>query len=168
MMDDLRSAGVDFLTIGQYLQPTRKHAEVKRFVTPDEFKAYETIALAKGFLVVSSSPLTRSSYHAGDDFQRLKAARLAAHGLSCDCAIAAPPVVPEDARSPAAAEEAPGDAWLGTQAGREAGLKTCRPTALRAACRSRPRAMLDSSPTSSSIRSSSACEACGTERHRER
>jgi lipoic acid synthetase len=80
LMDDLRSAEVDFLTIGQYLQPTRKHAEVKRFVTPEEFKAYETIALAKGFLLVSSSPLTRSSYHAGDDFQRLKAARLAAHG----------------------------------------------------------------------------------------
>ena len=78
LMDDLRSADVDFLTIGQYLQPTRKHAEVKRFVTPEEFKAYETIALAKGFLLVSSSPLTRSSYHAGDDFQRLKAARLAA------------------------------------------------------------------------------------------
>src|SRR4029078_9107292 len=82
LMDDLRSADVDFLTIGQYLQPTRKHAEVKRFVTPEEFKAYETIALAKGFLLVSSSPLTRSSYHAGDDFQRLKAARLAAHGWS--------------------------------------------------------------------------------------
>src|ERR1700741_4734935 len=77
LMDDLRSADVDFLTIGQYLQPTRNHAEVKRFVTPEEFKAYETIALAKGFLLVSSSPLTRSSYHAGDDFQRLKAARLA-------------------------------------------------------------------------------------------
>jgi lipoyl synthase len=80
VMDDLRAADVDFLTIGQYLQPTRKHAEVKRFVTPEEFKAYETIALAKGFLLVSSSPLTRSSYHAGDDFQRLKAARLAAQG----------------------------------------------------------------------------------------
>ncbi|HEU4377552.1 MAG TPA: lipoyl synthase, partial [Hyphomicrobiaceae bacterium] len=80
LMDDLRSADVDFLTIGQYLQPTRKHAEVKRFVTPDEFKAYEATALAKGFLLVSSSPLTRSSYHAGDDFERLKAARLAAQG----------------------------------------------------------------------------------------
>src|SRR5262249_11543863 len=80
LMDDLRSADVDFLTIGQYLQPTRKHAEVKRFVTPEEFKSYETIALAKGFLAVSSSPLTRSSYHAGDDFQLLKAARLAAQG----------------------------------------------------------------------------------------
>ena len=77
VMDDLRSADVDFLTIGQYLQPTRKHAEVKAFVTPDEFKAYERIALAKGFLLVSASPLTRSSYHADADFARLKAARLA-------------------------------------------------------------------------------------------
>jgi lipoic acid synthetase len=75
VMDDLRSAGVDFLTIGQYLQPTRKHHEVARFVTPDEFKAYETIAYAKGFLMVSASPLTRSSHHAGEDFARLKAAR---------------------------------------------------------------------------------------------
>lgn len=75
VMDDLRSAQVDFLTIGQYLQPTRKHAEVKRFVAPDEFKAYERTALAKGFLVVAASPLTRSSYHAGDDFARLRAAR---------------------------------------------------------------------------------------------
>ena len=78
VMDDLRSADVDFLTIGQYLQPTRKHAEVKRFVPPDEFKALERTALAKGFLLASASPLTRSSYHAGDDFARLKAARLAA------------------------------------------------------------------------------------------
>jgi lipoic acid synthetase len=77
VMDDLRSAGVDFLTIGQYLQPTRKHHEVARFVTPDEFKSYETIAYAKGFLMVSSSPLTRSSHHAGEDFARLKAARAA-------------------------------------------------------------------------------------------
>lgn len=80
LMDDLRSAEVDFLTIGQYLQPTRKHAEVKSFVTPDEFKSYERIALAKGFLLVSSSPLTRSSYHAGEDFSRLRAARLATLG----------------------------------------------------------------------------------------
>jgi lipoic acid synthetase len=79
VMDDLRSADVDFLTIGQYLQPTRKHAEVKRFVPPDEFEALKRIALSKGFLLVASSPLTRSSYHAGDDFSRLKAARLAAH-----------------------------------------------------------------------------------------
>ncbi|MEO1038152.1 MAG: lipoyl synthase [Pseudomonadota bacterium] len=78
VMDDMRSAGVDFLTIGQYLQPTRKHAAVERYVTPDEFKGYETIARAKGFLMVSASPLTRSSYHAGDDFARLRAARDAA------------------------------------------------------------------------------------------
>ena len=78
LMDDLRSADVDFLTIGQYLQPTRKHHEVVRFVTPDEFKAYAAVAFAKGFLMVSSSPLTRSSHHAGDDFARLKAARDAA------------------------------------------------------------------------------------------
>jgi lipoic acid synthetase len=77
LMDDLRAADVDFLTIGQYLQPTRKHHEVMRFVTPDEFKAYETVAYAKGFLMVSASPLTRSSHHAGDDFARLKAARAA-------------------------------------------------------------------------------------------
>ena len=80
VMDDMRSADVDFITIGQYLQPTRKHAAVDRFVTPDEFKAYEATALAKGFLMVASTPLTRSSHHAGEDFQRLKAARLAAHG----------------------------------------------------------------------------------------
>jgi lipoic acid synthetase len=75
VMDDLRAADVDFLTIGQYPQPTRKHHPVVRFVPPDEFKAYETIALAKGFLMVSASPLTRSSHHAGEDFARLKAAR---------------------------------------------------------------------------------------------
>jgi lipoic acid synthetase len=78
VMDDLRSAGVDFLTIGQYLQPTRKHAPIDRFWTPDEFKALETIAYSKGFLMVSSSPLTRSSHHAGEDFARLRAAREAA------------------------------------------------------------------------------------------
>ena len=77
LMDDLRSADVDFLTIGQYLQPTRKHHAVMRFVTPDEFKSYETIAAAKGFLLVSASPLTRSSHHAGEDFARLRSARLA-------------------------------------------------------------------------------------------
>ena len=75
VMDDLRSAEVDFLTIGQYLQPSRKHHPVARFVPPDEFKVYETIAYAKGFLMVSASPLTRSSHHAGDDFARLRAAR---------------------------------------------------------------------------------------------
>jgi lipoyl synthase len=75
LMDDLRSADVDFLTIGQYLQPTRKHHKVEKFVTPEEFKSYEDIAYTKGFLMVSSSPLTRSSHHAGDDFARLKANR---------------------------------------------------------------------------------------------
>jgi lipoic acid synthetase len=75
LMDDLRSADVDFLTIGQYLQPTRKHHRVVSFVTPDEFKSYESIALAKGFLLVSATPLTRSSHHAGEDFAKLKAAR---------------------------------------------------------------------------------------------
>jgi len=77
LMDDLRSADVDFLTIGQYLQPTRKHHPVVRFIPPDEFKSYEAIAYAKGFLMVSASPLTRSSHHAGEDFARLKAARAA-------------------------------------------------------------------------------------------
>ncbi|WP_342642292.1 lipoyl synthase [Rhodoligotrophos ferricapiens] len=75
VMDDMRAADVDFITIGQYLQPTRKHIAVDRFVTPDEFKAYEQVAYAKGFLMVSSSPLTRSSHHAGEDFVRLRAAR---------------------------------------------------------------------------------------------
>jgi lipoyl synthase len=75
VMDDLRAADVDFLTIGQYLQPTRKHHPIVRFVSPEEFKSYETIAYAKGFLMVSASPLTRSSHHAGDDFARLRAAR---------------------------------------------------------------------------------------------
>ena len=77
VMDDLRAADVDFLTIGQYLQPTRKHHPVVRFVPPDEFKALATIAYAKGFALVSASPLTRSSHHAGADFARLKAARIA-------------------------------------------------------------------------------------------
>ena len=76
VMDDMRSANIDFMTIGQYLQPTRKHAAIDRFVTPDEFKAYEATAYAKGFLMVSSSPLTRSSHHAGEDFARLRAARV--------------------------------------------------------------------------------------------
>ncbi len=75
VMDDLRAAEVDFLTIGQYLQPSSKHHAVARFVTPAEFAAYETIAYAKGFLMVSASPLTRSSHHAGEDFARLRAAR---------------------------------------------------------------------------------------------
>ncbi len=77
VMDDLRSADVDFLTIGQYLQPTPKHHHVDRFVTPDEFQSYARLAKAKGFLLCSASPLTRSSYHADADFERLKAARLA-------------------------------------------------------------------------------------------
>lgn len=76
VMDDMRAADVDFLTIGQYLQPTPKHHRVDRFVTPDEFKSYEQTAFGKGFLMVSATPLTRSSYHAGDDFARLRQARL--------------------------------------------------------------------------------------------
>jgi lipoic acid synthetase len=75
VMDDLRAADVDFLTIGQYLQPTPKHAAIDRFVTPDEFAGYTKMAFAKGFLMVSASPLTRSSHHAGADFLRLRAAR---------------------------------------------------------------------------------------------
>ena len=78
VMDDLRTARVDFLTVGQYLQPSRKHAPVERFVPPEEFEALESLARAKGFLMVSASPLTRSSYHAGEDFARLRAARRAA------------------------------------------------------------------------------------------
>ena len=81
VMDDLRAADVDFLTIGQYLQPSRKHHPVVHFIPPEEFKAYETIAYAKGFLMVSSSPLTRSSHHAGEDFARLRAARKASAPL---------------------------------------------------------------------------------------
>jgi lipoic acid synthetase len=80
VMDDLRAADVDFLTIGQYLQPSRKHHPVIRFVPPEEFKSYETIAYAKGFLMVASSPLTRSSHHAGDDFMRLRRARETSSG----------------------------------------------------------------------------------------
>ncbi len=76
VMDDMRAADVDFLTIGQYLQPTPKHHAVARFVTPEEFKSYEKAAFGKGFLMVSATPLTRSSYHAGDDFTRLREARL--------------------------------------------------------------------------------------------
>jgi lipoic acid synthetase len=76
VMDDMRSADIDFITIGQYLQPTRKHVAIDRFVTPEEFKAYETVAYSKGFLMVAASPLTRSSHHAGDDFAKLRAARL--------------------------------------------------------------------------------------------
>ncbi len=80
LMDDLRSANVDFITIGQYLAPSRKHHAVIRFVTPDEFKSFETVAYVKGFLMVSSTPLTRSSHHAGEDFAKLVAARAAKAG----------------------------------------------------------------------------------------
>ncbi len=82
VMDDMRAADVDFLTIGQYLQPTPKHHVVARYVTPEEFASYEKMAFAKGFLMVSATPLTRSSYHAGDDFARLRDARLAMQGRS--------------------------------------------------------------------------------------
>ena len=75
VMDDMRAADVDFLTVGQYLQPSAKHHRIARFVTPDEFKDFEAAAFAKGFLMVSATPLTRSSYHAGDDFSRMRAAR---------------------------------------------------------------------------------------------
>jgi lipoic acid synthetase len=77
VMDDMRCAGVDFITLGQYLQPSRKHAAVERFAPPEEFDALATIAYAKGFLMVAASPLTRSSHHAGEDFERLRAARQA-------------------------------------------------------------------------------------------
>jgi lipoic acid synthetase len=77
VMDDLRAADVDFLTIGQYLQPTTRHAPVDRFVTPEAFEGYRKMALGKGFLLISASPLTRSSYHAGADFRRLRRARQA-------------------------------------------------------------------------------------------
>ncbi|MBY8975751.1 lipoyl synthase [Rhodobacteraceae bacterium NNCM2] len=80
VMDDMRAADVDFLTIGQYLQPTPKHHAVADFITPEAFAAYEKAAYAKGFLMVSATPLTRSSYHAGDDFARLREARLAKIG----------------------------------------------------------------------------------------
>jgi lipoic acid synthetase len=75
VMDDMRSAEIDFLTMGQYLQPTPRHAKVAEFVTPQAFSAYAAIARAKGFLLVAASPLTRSSYHAGDDFAKMRAAR---------------------------------------------------------------------------------------------
>ena len=80
VMDDLRAANVDFITIGQYLQPTLKHHRVDRFVTPEEFASYEKAAKGKGFLMVSATPLTRSSYHAGDDFAKMQKARQAAQG----------------------------------------------------------------------------------------
>ena len=76
VFDDMRSADIDFLTVGQYLQPTPRHAKVEEFVTPETFRAYGSIARAKGFLLVAATPLTRSSYHAGADFERLRAARM--------------------------------------------------------------------------------------------
>lgn len=82
VMDDLRSANVDFITIGQYLQPTPRHYPLQRYVTPEEFQAYDSIAYGKGFLMVSASPLTRSSYHAGDDFEKLREKRMAEHGVT--------------------------------------------------------------------------------------
>ena len=82
VMDDMRAADIDFLTVGQYLQPTAKHHAVDRFVTPEEFAGYEKAAWGKGFLMVSATPLTRSSYHAGDDFARLRNARLRKLGLA--------------------------------------------------------------------------------------
>ena len=84
VMDDMRAAEIDFMTIGQYLQPTPKHHAIDRFVTPEEFAAYEKAARGKGFLMVSATPLTRSSYHAGDDFARLRAALVSCNytGLS--------------------------------------------------------------------------------------
>ncbi len=82
VMDDMRSAGVDFITMGQYLQPTPRHVKVEEFVPPDTFKAYGTVARSKGFLQVAASPLTRSSYHAGDDFKEMRAARQAQVGLA--------------------------------------------------------------------------------------
>jgi lipoic acid synthetase len=102
VMDDMRAADVDFLTIGQYLQPTPKHHAVDRFVHPDEFAAYEKAAYGKGFLMVSATPLTRSSYHAGDDFERAEAAR-GQLGLAPDTAaralaiISSAPPLPEAA-----------------------------------------------------------------------
>ncbi|RYD60493.1 MAG: lipoyl synthase, partial [Sphingomonadales bacterium] len=80
VMDDMRCADVDFLTMGQYLQPTPRHAKVAEFVTPAAFNSYGSIARAKGFLLVASSPLTRSSYHAGDDFEKMRANREAKLG----------------------------------------------------------------------------------------
>uniref|UniRef100_A0A2A4YR75 Lipoyl synthase n=1 Tax=OCS116 cluster bacterium TaxID=2030921 RepID=A0A2A4YR75_9PROT len=81
VMDDMRAANIDFMTIGQYLQPTRKHIAISSFVTPDEFKSYERMAKVKGFLMVSSSPLTRSSFHAGEDFDELRKNRLSKMGM---------------------------------------------------------------------------------------
>ena len=94
VMDDLRIADVDFLTIGQYLQPTVKHAAVDRFVTPEEFADYASLARAKGFLLVSATPLTRSSYHADADFAALRAAQRTAQAVPPD---ASAPLMPTHA-----------------------------------------------------------------------
>ena len=93
VMDDMRSADIDFLTMGQYLQPTPRHAKVAEFVPPKAFDAYAGIARAKGFLLVAATPLTRSSYHAGDDFARMRAAREAKLGLTAGRAAVAGAVV---------------------------------------------------------------------------
>jgi lipoic acid synthetase len=84
VMEDLRAADVDFLTIGQYLQPTQNHAEITRYVTPEQFKYFKRVARTKGFLMVSSSPLTRSSYHAGEDFKIMKEARYKSLSVKID------------------------------------------------------------------------------------
>ncbi len=84
VMEDLRAADVDFLTIGQYLQPTQNHAEITRYVTPEQFKYFERVARTKGFLMVSSSPLTRSSYHAGEDFKIMKEDRYSSLSVKID------------------------------------------------------------------------------------
>ena len=116
VMDDMRCAGVDFITIGQYLQPSRKHAPIDRFVAPEEFKALETIAYAKGFLMVAASPLTRSSHHAGEDFERLRRPRAAAPRNACatasrtSCPTAAPAVRPGRRRGALPRVRALGDA----------------------------------------------------------
>ncbi|MBK5922093.1 lipoyl synthase [Rhodothalassium salexigens] len=102
VMDDMRSADIDFLTIGQYLQPTKRHAPVARYVSPDEFADYERLARSKGFLMVSASPLTRSSYHAGDDFEKLRAAREAKLAQTAQTGQAAPGA--QAAKTAAAAE----------------------------------------------------------------
>jgi lipoic acid synthetase len=91
VMDDLREADVDFLTLGQYLRPTPRHVEMDRYVPPDEFARYRELALEKGFLMVASSPFTRSSYHADEDFQKLRTAREARRAAArLGCAEAAP------------------------------------------------------------------------------
>ncbi|MEL6375019.1 MAG: lipoyl synthase [Pseudomonadota bacterium] len=106
VMDDMRAADIDFLTIGQYLQPTRKHAALKAYITPDEFKAYEEIARAKGFAMVAASPLTRSSYHADEDFAALRASRAHAQADEAPPAQHVPATCTGSASGSAAAAEA--------------------------------------------------------------